>query len=997
MRFAVTRGAATWCALMLCMTLCGTARAEDATHFSLPNTDVGTRLELTGKWSFAREVGRSGTILYDASQPLPVPSFLNRIQWWLDDSDDFNKFEADRVKALGIDVDHTDSGLYSTSIEMPQLPKDRHVWIEFDGVAMSCKVSCNGTPLGEHKGMFSRFSFDLTPALKPGSNQITVYASMEKVSASTVPLGQAVTVNLSAAKVVSMSKGMFGPLSPNQDNRAYDLLGIWQPVRLVVRGGAHIDDVFFQPDDDLKGAKVSVEAKSDNAHGNVKVRAHWTDLKDPTKMFEITQTADLAGIAHVDLQANGMNPELWTPADPNLYRLDVTLESADGQVLDKWSHNVGFRTFKVQGNQLFLNGHPYWLRGANQLPYGKNPFDPDLPRKLIQLMHDNNLRVTRTHATPWNEAWLDAADEIGLGVSIEGIRPWALAGETKKGDSPLLPPDDIYQHWLMENQDVIKRARNHPSVLMWTVGNEMNLKDGKQLDKWKLLSGVVKQTRAVDPTRPVVATSSYYRESDLYDNVLKPAGVDDGDIDDLHSYNGWYGPSNFILESKFEKEMKSNQHKRPLIGQEFATGYPNLDDGLPALRYTRDLMTPQAWVGVYAYPGHDASIWLDSERAVTKRWAEQLRFQRADISAGFLFFSAETWIHHSYDSQSLQPYPVVEAMKYALAPVGLAMETTQRRFWGGDAIATNLFVTNDDEKFRDLKNLSAVAQLFTPGSNDPIATADLGKIDAIPYYAMAKLPIKIAMPKVDARQKATLMIRLMDETGSEVSRTLDDVELFPKPARSLEKAKDVITIAAGQPLDGLAPGKDVYQKISDGATAIVFSPGKDFTKLFKDDVTEPHPPATKPADAPAEKSESLGEFADWTPAVGTKLVENLEPMDIKWWAHTGDWRAYVSDTNHRLKAGGKARELLRYIPPHSYMPAEKVPEQIRSVLFEIPIGKGRLWVCDLALDSAIGVDPAARLFAENLYRAAADPDSTKNLKPMPTHEELLKFNPDVKP
>ncbi len=100
-------------------------------------------------------------------------------------------------------------------------PRIGHLWIEFDGVAMTCKVSCNGQLLGEHKGMFSRFSFDLTPQLKVGQNVISVYASMEKVPASTASLGQAVTVNLSAAKVVSMSKGMSSsPLSPNQDNRA---------------------------------------------------------------------------------------------------------------------------------------------------------------------------------------------------------------------------------------------------------------------------------------------------------------------------------------------------------------------------------------------------------------------------------------------------------------------------------------------------------------------------------------------------------------------------------------------------------------------------------------------------------------------------------------------------------------------------------------------------------------------------------------------------------
>jgi len=54
-------------------------------------------------------------------------------------------------------------------------------------------------------------------------------------------------------------------------------------------------------------------------------------------------------------------------------------------------------------------------------------------------------------------------------VSIEGIRPWALAGKAEDGEKAVMPPDAIYQHWLMENEDVIKRCRNHPSVLIWTV------------------------------------------------------------------------------------------------------------------------------------------------------------------------------------------------------------------------------------------------------------------------------------------------------------------------------------------------------------------------------------------------------------------------------------------------------------------------------------------------------------------------------------------------
>src|SRR5262249_56413243 len=103
---------------------------------------------------------------------------------------------------------------------------------------------------------------------------------------------------------------------------------------------------------------------------------------------------------------------------------------------------------------------------------------------------------------------------------------------------------------------------------------------------------------------------------------------------------------------------------------------------------------------------------------------------------------------------------------------------------------------------------------------------------------------------------------------------------------------------------------------------------------------------------------------------------------------TNDSRLFVASQSHRLKSTGHARELLRYIPPHSYISADKLPEQYRTVLFEIPLGKGRLWICDLDLFECLSTDPAARLFADNLFRAPADPSSTDNLPNLLPHEAL---------
>ena len=965
----------------------------------MPN---GSSIDLTGNWFYRPDYSVEGAEKMESSPvskddfSVGVPQFLNPIRWWLDDSEDFKKSEAERMQRLGFDTDKAEEGWYKLTIDAGRLPQDKRVFIEFDGVAMKSKVFLNGAELGGHTGMFSRFAFDLTAHLKPGKNLLAVRVSMEKIPVSTVSLGTAVTVNLTASKVLSLSKGMFGPLTPVDDNRAYDLHGIWQPVRLTIRGAAKINDVYFAPS--LTGAIVKVEAASFGENRAAQIKARWTDAKT-SRVFAETkpQLIDLnLDKSSVTIEINDLQPKLWTPANPNLYKLEVTLETASGKVLDKFMQNVGFRTFEAKGNKLFLNGKPYWLRGVNQLPYGKNPTDARLARKLIQAMHDNNERVTRTHATPWNEAWLDAADEIGLGVSIEGIRPWAFVG--KIGATP----PDLFEHWLMENEDVVKRIRNHPSVLIWTIGNEMLLKDAESVEKWKQLSDVVKQTRRLDSTRPTVVSSSYQREPELFSKVIAPNKIDDGDIDDIHSYKGWYADSPFVTDSNFDKELERSKWNRPFIGQEMSTGYPDMDTGLPVYSYTKNQRSPQAWVGVNAYPGSDPAIFLEHQRAVTKRWAEQLRYQRADKTAGFILFSAECWFSHTFDAAKVQPYPVVEAMKYAFAPVGLALETAQRRFYAKDTIKTSVFVTNDDEQFRDFQNLSLEFS-FVDQTGKQISTNKSGTLTSLQYYETAKIPSEIKIPpNGNGRTKLSLMTRLL-HGNTEISRTIDFVEIFPKLAANklptnaanlslgAEMSKlvgekfqttgsdvlnnPVVLVGKNSPLNDLKNGGKLYNAAQNGATVVVFSPGAKLQEIFPNDVLSVR--------------KVSGEYADWTPAAKTKIAQNLETNDLKWWARANDWRVMVAGEAHRLNPNGTARELIRFIPSHGYIALERVPELMASTLFEIPVGKGRVWVCDFDLEESVSVDPAARIFAENLLHAAADPNSTADLIKMPTHEEML--------
>ena len=185
----------------------------------------------------------------------------------------------------------------------------------------------------------------------------------------------------------------------------------------------------------------------------------------------------------------------------------------------------------------------------------------------------------------------------------------------------------------------------------------------------------------------------------------------------------------------------------------------------------------------------------------------------------------------------------------------------------------------------------------------------------------------------------------------------------------------VVLVGKGASLDDLKSGGKLYEAAQNGATVVVFSPGAKLQEIFPNDVVSVR--------------KVSGEYADWTPAIGTKIASNLEPMDLKWWARANDWRVMVASEAHRLNPNGKARELVRFVPSHGYIALDRVPEFMMTTLFEIPVGKGRVWVCDFDLEESVAVDPAARIFAENLLTAAADPNSTKNLIVMPTHEEML--------
>ncbi len=745
-----------------------------------------TEVPLNGQWLFMPEQS------LDASQPpigadvpdenwhvIPVPSYWTPSLGWLHGeeqkqfgpkspsnsrgpSDLLVMEEYDRVNAQTFDWEKTKVGWYRHYLDLPQDLAGRQFELVFDAIAKISDIWVNGAKVGSHVGMFGEVDCDITQAVKPGHNVIAVRVvgiPNSKIKDANKVEGVAVTMEVTAEALQSLPHGM-------SDDHAS---GIWQPVKLVVTNPVRVGEVYIQPK--LDGASAQVEIlNGDSRDHSVVLSYAIRGAKDPLdanpKAAMVTVPANGKVMAQIDTPK--LQPKLWSPAEPNLYTLDLQV-GENAKMLDEQKIDFGFRTFTVEGNKLMLNGKPYWLRGGNHFPVTLRPNDDALARKFIGLARDGNVRITRSHAIPFTEVWFKAADELGMGVSYEGTWPWLML----KGEPP---PADVLAVWKSEFTALMHKYRNHPSLLFWTVNNEMNFATFDQKNKglltrkWVILDDMIKAMRQTDPTRPVVAYSGY-RRSDAqkgFDEVVTPNHFDDGDIDDSHSYFGWYNPSFFHF---FNGEYGKTQAlpNRPLISQEMSTGYPR-DDGWPSRSYEFTRYVPEALVGNYAFEGNDPSIFLIRHAFMTKELAEVIRRTNRDEAAGVMHFAYLTWFTHVWKVDEIQPAPAYYELKKALQPVLVSAELFGRHFYAGDNDKRRVCLANDadDEQAVPAGKLTWEirdgTQVLAQGSQDS---------PGVPYYANQWLDVNFQMPAALPRPRVDAKLVLSLVAGGQTLSTND--------------------------------------------------------------------------------------------------------------------------------------------------------------------------------------------------------------------------------
>ena len=685
--------------------------------------------------------------------------------------DTFYNREFGRVNDLSFDWDKTNAAWYRHYIDLPSDIKSKKLELHFDAVAQSCEVFVNGKSVGGHVGMFGEFVCDITKAAKPGKNLIALHVirrpeKAKKNSAQEDVIAVEITVAITNEMVSTLPKGFY------QNTPA----GIWQPVKLVVTSPASVSDIFVKPA--LDGAEVEVEiSNSADSAKNLSLAYIIRDKSDGSILYKNKKAAavKVAGNSKstASFETPKLSPKLWSPTSPNLYEFEVALLEG-GKVADRSKVDFGFRTFKTQANRFLLNGKPIWLRGANHTPAPYTPNDAELAKRFIELAREGNVNITRTHVAPMSRTWIDAANKGGLMISYEGIWPWLMHAPAG------VPEKSLEQAWKNNYSELIKKYRNDPSIAMWTVNNEMKFLSGeKDMDsyiaKWKVLDSMIKQMRKLDPTRPIVADSAYYRKAarNNYESVIKANNFDDGDVDDFHNYSTWYNESFFHHYYNPYENLASPD--RPLISQELATGYPNNDDGLPCRYYTFTRYVPQGLVGDYSYDHADPKYFLNSVAYNTKQLSEAIRRYGRNHMAGVLHFAYLTWFKNVCDAKTAEPMAPAKELKKALSPVLISAEMFGTHFYFGDTLTQKICIANDAEDGKDLPPSDLTAEVFVNGK--AIASQTL-KAPAVKYYSNEWLDnLKLKIPEANLGRTEAKLVLTLKSGGKVIAQNDYDILL----------------------------------------------------------------------------------------------------------------------------------------------------------------------------------------------------------------------------
>jgi Beta-galactosidase/beta-glucuronidase len=346
-------------------------------------------------------------------------------------------------------------GWYRKTFKIPVSMKDKKTFICFDGIYNNSEVWINGQSLGKRPNGYITFQYDLTPYLKFGKN------------------------NLIAVKVDHSEYG---------DSRWYTGSGIYRDVQLVITDPVHIKQwgvSYSTSDVSMQKALVDINVSLVNetqTDESGELANYLLFGKDTVGLDVRKITIDKASDKVFSQKITVSNPRLWDVNDPALYSLITVFRSR--RASDKITTNVGIRTIKFDPDKgFFLNGKSMKLKGIC-MHHDAGTLGSAVPKEEISrrldILKEMGCNAIRTSHNPFSPDFLDLCDIKGFLVIGEAFDEWELPKKKwLAGWNVGTPGKEGYsvnfKEWGMHDlSDFIMRDRNHPSVIMWSIGNEID-------------------------------------------------------------------------------------------------------------------------------------------------------------------------------------------------------------------------------------------------------------------------------------------------------------------------------------------------------------------------------------------------------------------------------------------------------------------------------------------------------------------------------------------
>jgi beta-galactosidase len=366
------------------------------------------------------------------------------------------------------------TGWYRKTFEVPENVAGKKLSFYFEGIYMNADVWLNGTHLGNHPYGYTAFEYDITELVKTGEK------------------------NILAVQVKNEGR----------NSRWYSGSGIYRHVWLKVTEPVNVKTwgtFITTPEVSKEGAVVNIQTLLKNGTTEkMSIQIQTKILDSNSKRVATNKIKQIIDI-ETEISANQTiqikSPELWSTENPNLYTAIIEIQDEKGKLLDVVEETFGIRSIEFSVEKGFLlNGVPTLLKGGcmhhDNGPLGAAAYDRAEERR-VELMKASGFNAIRCSHNPPSEAFLAACDKLGMLVIDETFDMW------RKQKNPQDYHLYFDEWWQRDVDAMVLRDRNHPSIIMWSIGNE--IQERGEPEGFKTAKMLADYVRSLDPTRPVTS------------------------------------------------------------------------------------------------------------------------------------------------------------------------------------------------------------------------------------------------------------------------------------------------------------------------------------------------------------------------------------------------------------------------------------------------------------------------------------------------------------